>query len=642
MKRVAGLFFAFLALLMSQPPSPAFAAPDVRARIASEREFRDMARTVNAGRFARFPQLMFIIDRDKGGSKTYFVNSKRYPFHIDYIQKAYLSVQSIDTLYEASYFAPNRRFILGSIIYYPKLARYGVEFWEGDQLDRPILEQTLRTLSPLFPKPIHFKPNSQPQIDLAASIAGLETIETNAVYGSVDSLVLNAGTAVGTLRMIPKITGSTVIRRGDIVVLGESPINLSPVAGIITTEFSTPLSHVNLLAKSWRVPNGYHRNAAAQYASLVGKIVHMDAKGDRISLRLATAKDIARAAKSNAVQPIRLAPSDLSFRNLPSLTEQRESDVIRTGAKAANLGEVARWQTLLDRSGGRDQVVDFEVPAGFSIPFAYYADFIRETGLDKRIDALLADRATLDDPVRKRAALADLRAAFGAAQFDPVLLARVSVRRAEVIGAGGVFARSSTNSEDLKGFNGAGLYSSVPNIMTEPALANAIKTVWGSIWNEAAFDARVAAGIDHKSVMASVLIQRAINAEAAGVMITENPFDPDDTGAIFINAKRGLGIRVVEGRRVAEQLLYRPDPESIQVLTRSTDDAMLVFDENGGVREMPVEPGRLVLSDDLARKLARLGTAIDSLFDGRAQDIEWVMVAGKLYIVQSRPYERGN
>jgi phosphoenolpyruvate synthase/pyruvate phosphate dikinase len=103
-----------------------------------------------------------------------------------------------------------------------------------------------------------------------------------------------------------------------------------------------------------------------------------------------------------------------------------------------------------------------------------------------------------------------------------------------------------------------------------------------------------------------------------------------------------LGVRVVEGRRVAEQLLYRPDPESIQVLTRSTDDAMLVFDAQGGVREMPSEPGRLVLTDDVARRLAHVGAAIDHLFGGHAQDIEWVMIAGKLYIVQSRPYLRGN
>jgi rifampicin phosphotransferase len=332
---------------------------------------------------------------------------------------------------------------------------------------------------------------------------------------------------------------------------------------------------------------------------------------------------------------VQIARADLSFRALPSLSEQQSRDVIRTGAKAANLGSVARRAAKVRDPG-------FVVPAGFSIPFAYYADFVRANGLDRKIDALLNDQRTEADPLWRKQALADLRATFVATPFDPALLAAVAKRRAEVIGEGGVFARSSTNSEDLKGFNGAGLYSSVPNVTSTDALATAIKTVWASVWNETAFDARRAAGIDHRSVMASVLIQRGMNAEAAGVMITENPFDPKEKGAIFINAKRGLAIRVVEGRKVAEQLLYRSDPESIQVLTRSTDDAMLRFDEHGGVREIPVEPGHAVLTDALARRLAKVGTTIDGWFGGAAQDIEWVAIGDALFIVQSRPYLRGN
>ncbi|MEY2926984.1 MAG: hypothetical protein RL367_1461, partial [Pseudomonadota bacterium] len=526
MKRILALLLMLLITL------PAQATPAMRNRITSERQFQDLARTVAVGRYASFPQMMFIIDRERGGSKTYFINSKRFPFHIDYIQKTYLSVQSLESLYRSSYFEANRRFILGSIVYYPKLQRYGIEFWEGDQLDRPILEATLAILKPLFPKALTLKPNSQPQIDLAASIAGLDTIETNALYGSVDALVLNPGVAVGTLRLVPKITPETVIRRSDILVLGESPIALTPVAGVITSEFSTPLAHVNLLAKSWRIPNGYRRGAMTLFAPFAGKLVRMEAKGAGITVRLATAREVTEAAKGNAIQPVRLAPSDLTFRSFPALTEQREADIVRTGAKAANLGEVAHWRA------GMKSDPDFEVPAGFSIPFAYYADFIKANGIDARIVTMLSDQPMLENPATKRAALADLRAAIVAAPFDRDLLKTISERRTAVIGEGGVFARSSTNSEDLKGFNGAGLYSSVPNVLDEASLAKAVKTVWASVWNDAAFDARVAAGIDHKSVMASVLIQRGMNAEAAGVMITENPYDPQEEGAIFINAKR--------------------------------------------------------------------------------------------------------
>jgi rifampicin phosphotransferase len=611
-------------------------APPTRDRIENEQQFNALARTISVGRYASFPQMMFVIDRQAAKGRTvHFVNSKTYAFHIDYILRTYLSVQSIDALYEASYFDPHRRFLLGSIVFYPSLKRYGVEFWEGDKLTAPLLDETFRLLQPLFPKPLAFKPNSASQNDVAETMPALPRIDPNQVYASRDVLVLNPGKATGRLRILQRIEPDSALRRGDIVILDEAPLQMSPVAGIITTEFSTPLSHVNLLAKSWRIPNGFRRNAAQDFAALNKRMVVMTA-GDRgISLRLATAKEVAAAERIAAQTSVKIARADLSFRGFPSLEEQRASDVIRTGAKAANLGEVAsRIRTMVS--------VDFKVPPGFSIPFAYYADFVAVNHLDSDIDAVINDPQVQNDPIIRRARLKALRERFAQAPFDANLLRLLAARRDMIIGGGGVFARSSTNSEDLPGFNGAGLYTSVPNVIGDAALAAAVKTVWASVWNDAAFDARAAAGIAHKSVMAAVLIQRGMNADAAGVMITENPFEPSEYGAIFINAKRGLGIRVVEGRKVAEQLLYRPDPESIQVLTRSTDDTKLIFDASGGVREQPVEPGRAVLTDAIARRLAKVGALIEHMFAGKPQDIEWLIIGEAIYVVQSRPYLRGN
>ena len=43
----------------------------------------------------------------------------------------------------------------------------------------------------------------------------------------------------------------------------------------------------------------------------------------------------------------------------------------------------------------------------------------------------------------------------------------------------GVFVRSSSNSEDLPNFSGAGLYTTVPNVTDENALAEAVKNNLG-------------------------------------------------------------------------------------------------------------------------------------------------------------------
>jgi phosphoenolpyruvate synthase/pyruvate phosphate dikinase len=148
--------------------------------------------------------------------------------------------------------------------------------------------------------------------------------------------------------------------------------------------------------------------------------------------------------------------------------------------------------------------------------------------------------------------------------------------------------------------------------------------------------------MNHFGVYPAVLIQEGIDADSAGVAITTDPFDPADRGAVFVNAKRGLGIKVVEGRRVAEQVIYHPGSRAINVLTRSDEDTMLVFDKQGGVKEVTIEQQRRVLTDLLVRGLARASLQIKRVFGGRDQDIEWVYSRGQLYIVQSRPYIEGS
>lgn len=624
------LLIAVLLLLAA----PLLAAPAQLASISTEAQFEALARTSPGGRYASFAQVMFVIDRAaKGGPELHFVNSKQYEYHIDFVQRTYLSTQSVEALLDANYSKDNRRFIFGSIVHYQSLGRYGVEFWEGDVLTREILAQTMEQLQRNFPAPLGFKPNSEQQTALAAVVPGLAVIDQNDVYASRSELVLNAGSATGRLRIIPKLDDDVLLAPSDIVVLGEAPLRLSPVAGIITNEFSTPLAHVNLLAKSWKVPNGYVRGALSKYAALDGLWVRMVA-GDTITVRKATPKEIAAAQKVQSKRKVRIARSDMTFRGLPALGQLRAADAVRVGSKAANLGEVvAQWKPERD---------DFMVPAGFAVPFAWYQEFLRINGLDRKIDTLLADPKMRSDGKYRRQQPAALRGGFESSQLPAGLGAALAQQRSNVIGAGGVFVRSSTNSEDLPGFNGAGLYTSVPNVTDQAALEAAIKVVWASVWNDGAFAARESAGIDHRSVMAGVLVQKGMNSESSGVMITENPFDPGEWGTVFINAKRGLGIRVVEGRRVAEQLLFRPDPESIQVLTRSTDDAMLSFDASGGVREVAIEPGRMVLTDARAKRLARVARRIAIIFGNKPQDIEWLMIGETIYIVQSRPYLRGN
>ena len=100
-------------------------------------------------------------------------------------------------------------------------------------------------------------------------------------------------------------------------------------------------------------------------------------------------------------------------------------------------------------------------------------------------------------------------------------------------------------------------------------------------------------------------------------------------------------MRVVEGQRIAEQVVFLPRANAVQVLTRSEEDSLLTFDQGGGIKEIPISGERAVLSDLVVRRLAAAATAIKRIFGNKEQDIEWAYMKGQLYIVQARPFIAG-
>ena len=428
----------------------------------------------------------------------------------------------------------------------------------------------------------------------------------------------------------------TIIDRNEVVIFKHPPIRLTPLSGVITTTFATPLAHVNLLARGWAIPNAFVRDAAETFRPLEGKFVFYETRADGFTLREAQPSEISRHGREVALREDQLTPAaDLNFKELSLLSNQRKEDAKRFGAKAANLGELS----YRIRQGGisHGSLKDITVPIGFSIPFHYYVQFTVENGLEEPIVEMLGNYRFNHDPAYRRTRLKSLRETIEQGRMNAAFARHVIERTHALFGSKGVFVRSSTNAEDLENFSGAGLYTTVPNVRGDDALLSAIKKVWASVWNYEAYEAREMAGINHAAVYPSVLVQEGVPAEAAGVLITRNPFDKEDRSGVYINAKRGLGIRVVEGKNLPEQLIFDPSNGSVRVLTRSDDDTMLKFNEQGGVREVRIETNAVVLRTELASRLARASLEIKRLF-GKDQDIEWVTVGNKVFIVQARPF----
>ena len=610
------------------------------ARIRTRAEFDSLARVYFRGRFYALPHVMFVIDRR--ASHVYYVNSNRFQFHKDFVNATYLSLERGRVFYENNYQKPDRRFFLGTVAYQSAVDKFTFEFWEGDRLTKELLAEASASLSGSFFAPLSFKPNSLAQEEAARQVEQeakqtpsarrFAVLTASELAPSAEYQPLNLGAGIGQLRIIDRMTPETVIDRNQIIIFKEVPVQLTPLSGIITTEPASPLSHANLLAKSWSIPNAHIRNADRMFKQLEGKYVRLEVAENQYKLAPADVREVEARQRQWIKRADTVTPkADLDYDELSDLKDQRARDAIRFGAKSANLGEI-----LNARLPG------VEVPSGFTAPFHYYREFIRLNNLEERIAAAVEEDRFVHDPVYRKARLAEIRRWIQEGRHDKDFRRAVLDKVHRQYAGAGLFARSSTNAEDLANFSGAGLYTTVPNVRTDDQLMEAIKTVWASVWNYEAYEARESFGMNHFGVYPAVLVQRGIDAESAGVAITTDPFNRTNQGAVYINAKRGLGIKVVEGRRVPEQLLYSPRSNAIKVLTRSDEDTMLKFDESGGVREIKIEENRSVLTDPMVRRLARAATALKRVFAGRDQDIEWLYARGQLYIVQSRPYIEGN
>jgi hypothetical protein len=598
--------------------------------IRSRAEFDRLARVYTDQPYA-LPHVLFVIDR-KDGNKIYYVNSQRYRFHKDFVNGTYLSLERGEEFWKNNYINPNRRFILGTLAWQSPVKRYTFEFWEGDQIPSEQIKLTADVLKKTFFDSVAFKPNSTKQDEDSASIAGLDRVLQSDIAREQEYQSLNVAKGLGRIHIIDKLDDHVEIGFNEILVLNEVPLSLPPVAGVIVSKPSTPLSHINLLVKGWGVPNAYIKNANEILKQYDGWWVAFETLPDHYTIKRADLKQLDEYQKRLAVLKDRMTPRfNLEDHRLLDLYQQRAKMADTFGSKSANLGEVAHAN-----------LQGIVVPKGFGIPIYYYDQFIKENKLEDAIYEMMNDQKFVHDPAYRRQKLTELRERFKQGKVSDALREAVLKKVHAEYKDKGLFVRSSSNVEDLPNFSGAGLHDTVPNVKGDEQIIDAIKTVWASLWNFDAYEARERANVDHSKAFMAILVQEGINADSAGVMITTDPFDSEDRGGVYISAKRGLGIKVVEGKKVAEQLIYLPTANSVKVLTRSDEDSLLTFDERGGVKEIPISGERAVLTDETVRRLARAASLIKNIFGGKEQDIEWVFMQGQVYIVQSRPYVHGS
>ncbi len=625
--------------------------PLLQATRVWEGEVRDLAAWMRLSKTMRGSEYSkFVIDVKT--NKIYFVDSNVFTLHadfvVDYLQKIPRTTENMRA-YNQNYSTQKPQFILGYLTHYPDINGkdlWTFSFWEGDTITPKDIRRAYKRLQQTFTiAKLQFRPDSSNQEKVAAQLKPykIATINNNQIYKSLPYQAFNVGKSVGKLHIVPPKADieSITFADDDIVLLQTSYPDIAPVAGIITTQFSTPLSHVNLRASSWGIPNATIKNAIADYEKLNGKTVFYEVNEAGFTLREATAEEVLQ--HKNAVvekATVVMLSVDLNISTLLPLKQISAADAAKYGAKTANLGEMMRAKMPMSIEGGFG--VPLNIPDGFGVPFSYYVAHIKAHGLDAKIAAMLQDERFNKDAAWRKQSLADVRQAIQSAPLDSAVLKRIAAQWQSQLNSTGVFVRSSTNAEDLKGFNGAGLYDTVPNVRDEAALEAAIKQVWASVWNLRAVEERNHFGIPHAQVYPAVLIQTGVNAAAAGVLLTTDIWGHQPR-TYTINAKWGLGMRVVEGQKIAEQILFDLGNDGTRVISRSDESTMLVANPKGGVIEKAVPKSEAILTEKRAKTLSMFASRAAKIFKNTdVLDIEWVLETkdGKdtFWLVQARPY----
>jgi hypothetical protein len=607
-------------------------APEARQvwvpKIADDATFEAYSKEVGGERFCKL-----VIDLKSDA--VYYFDVNVYPVHKDFVFGAIYKkpiTPAAKRLFDRNYSDDKPDFMLIYLVHHLQLDQWTFAYWDGDRAQPKHVRRAHKRIKETFHlgEKVRFRPDSNYQEGIAKQTGDVPFVLNDQLYRASEYAAFNKGVAVGTLRLVsPDVPEEDLVFAPEEIVVLRAPLSdITPVAGIISEQFSTPLSHVSLRAKGWGIPNIGLRGAQQKLEELAGKVVYFEAKDAEHVIRLATDHEVAEQARRVASRKVVTIPdADLAVGELRTLDKMRAKDEVIYGPKSSNLGEIIHAN-----------LAGFEVPAGFGIPFRYYQEHLRAAGIDKQITELLADPIAAKDPVARKAKLEALRNAIEAAPFAAELREKVEAGLAALPPNQGVFVRSSTNAEDLMTFSGAGLHDTKPNVKGLDAVCAAIKFVWASTWTLRAFDARAHAGIDQRKVYGSALVQVGVPATAAGVVATVHPTDPNDAKNYTINAKSGLGMAVVDGRKVPESLIVSWYNRGIRVLSRSDEDTRLVFDDAGGVREVPnPNKGKPVLTNEMAWQLAKVSKDLTKLFKHDKLDIEWVYAGTKLYIVQTRP-----
>lgn len=598
--------------------------PDYRYTLQSAAEFKKLEGSPLSDKFSHVRSVKVLYDIQ---AKTmYFINGKRFTYHHEFAERILYYRQGMYVFNEHNYSAgKNKRdFLLGNLNHLGNTGTWFLELSPSDQMDPDLIQQFYSLLKQncIFCDSLRFYVNSQRLLDLEEQGSlNMPVIRSESLFGTLSYQQVSAGKITGILkRYTLEELKTSIPGRDEIIVLNGTPLVLPDVRGVIVTELQTPLSHLVLLGRNRKIPIVALTEAweHEELARLYGQTVELETRSDTMYLKAVDA--LAPAV----VKQRRIVPEcDLSVKGLVMLNKVPVRGQRYIGSKAWNFACLAAISRRRET---------FYVPEyAFAIPFWYYAQHMEKSGALAMLAKLKPDSPALKDELKA------IRLQITNHPVDAELLSLVQARMDAQTEFNAFRFRSSTNAEDLEGFNGAGLYDSgsARKGDTLKTIEAAIRKVWASAWSLAAYNERELFGIDQRTVAMGILVHRSFpEEEANGVLITKDLYR--DYDGITVNIQKGESSVVLPEKGIHTEIF------TAYPFDQSPWNGQLITDY---VSHSPLNNYRPVLSDAELRRLYRAAMDVESgmqLYWGRQFDcdIEFKLIGAerRLYFKQVRVY----
>ncbi len=536
-------------------PLSSRAVGDHERTLATEHDFRELAR---GRRALGIESIGVVVDMD-AGDVVWFLNSGDWELHYSFIREHIEHLPRLDrcdpvqraefnrawvAFSEENYFrVEGRRFLLATMVRHAS-GLSTIEFSPGDVISPEQMEHLFFTVMKKLPDPDAWalRPQSQDQLQKMRSLEGrLPIVAQDAPFRELTFQPLTLGRAYGTLRFVPvgELRKQALGPR-DIVISDQVPNDIPLLAGLITESFQTPLAHVNVLSRGRGTPNMALRDAREDpaVAPYLDTLVRLDVEGSGFTLSPAEPEEALAFWDSRLPEGPPLAPaSNLDVRGVVPLAERSLADLPAIGGKAAQLAELGRVvfrQNALCRGSARPE-------NAFAIPIVHSVEHFDASGARALLEELSADPDFAADPGERARGLERVQARILEHPVDPELVSEVYAAITQFFPGTRVRFRSSSNVEDLPGFNGAGLYQSLGDTVTEASeVEDGIRTIWASLWSLRAYDERTYYNVDQRASAMAVLIHAAFPSEAVnGVALSRDALSPTHADRYYLNVQVG-------------------------------------------------------------------------------------------------------